>query len=281
MNVDAIARSGPGFGAIHKFKTPFCLLALVENRNGTQLTEKLRAYNERVESETGRKVVFRPFGESSVQPGITGQIKIGPSYEGIVHIEYLANKPTTDPEVEKVLAHELTHALLYYARGYLYVDAPEGVDTRLVQQSADVMDFIDDIVVDRIVQDEGFLPVTEHQLSSITNNTTTLALAKNPAQIEMPHPDDAVRSEINLVGQYIYAWALPRYLALDDRTTSILKNFQRIFPQFLAKEYTKAKHIKKLMSAHSIFNSRGREEVLMGALRLWKLDTTVLLIKLS
>ena len=241
----------------------------------TQVSDRLNDYILEVEDTVGRQVQIEPFSGATTEGPIIAALNVGPSYPNI-DIQYRPLRPLKDQSIEKAIAHELTHALQIYSLRYPIIDAPDDVSSEEVQKAADIMDFIDDIVIDTLIQKRGFPPTTPDHLKTFEHNCEVLEHAENSSSIDA-HEEDPIKVEIKFIGDYIYAWGLPRYAVLDELTLGIFKRFTRIFPQVLKHEFKKVRQIKKLMSTYDIFNKNGRTKVIKGSISLWPLDRRIIL----
>ena len=240
-------------------------------------SEQLASYIKEVRDATGREISIAPLAEASEDDEVKGVLELGPSLDAII-IRYTPPLDPSVPAIEKAIAHELTHAHLVYGLKYPIVNAEPETPDALVQKAAYVMDFVDDVLVDSLIQQRGFPATTPEHLAPFSNNADSLEIVKAGAhQFAPPYPDDHDRSEIKWVGDYIYAWGLPRYAKVDAEAQAVLARFARLFPQVLKAEFAKVRGIKKQFLATDIFTPKGRNRVVEGALSEWGLDKQVFL----
>jgi hypothetical protein len=239
----------------------------------------LAALIREVEAETGRPVDISPYLDASSSDDIAASLEIRPGVQ-TVEIRYRPARPFSDPSTEKSIAHELTHALMVYSRGYHIPCAPTEVPEYSVQTAAEVVDMIDDVIVDVTIHRRGFTIETPDHLEGVTNNVSVLEAATHRGQID-PYEDDPVRAEIRLVSSYLYAWAIPRYAQLAPPTVALFKRLTKRFPQVMKNEFVKAREIKKSFLANDVFTRDGRTKVVISALELWPIDERIYLSAIS
>jgi len=245
----------------------------------SSLSPLLSTYIREVKEITRRDVVISPYADATFQDEYKGSLEIGPTIS-FVDIRYRPFVRVSNPAFEKLIAHELTHALMVYKEGFHIVCASPDVSAYSVQTTAKVVDLVDDVIVDARIHKLGFFPFQPEYLRTYSLNLRIMEIAKSRDQID-PFEDDPVRSEIMFVSQYIYAWALQRYAQLNAESISLFTRFVKRFPQIMKSEYAKAKTIKKSFQANDIFSVNGRTQVVIDAMELWPIEDGIYLLALS
>lgn len=236
----------------------------------------LAKYISEVEEVTGLPASISPFADATAEDEFKAVLNLGPSIN-LIDIEYRPPLPLGHKTIEKLIAHEMTHALLIYGKKYPLVAAEKKVPTRLVQLAANVQNFIDDVIVDKMISERGFPTTTPELLHSYFSNCLLLELAESLGQVFDPYQDDPVGTEIRFVGDYIYAWALPRYVALEPQAQDIYGRFRRLFRGLMKVEFAKCERVCELILQNDIFSEPGRTNVVLGALDLWEWDDQIYL----
>jgi len=124
---------------------------MVSQEFKANLSEKLLNYIQKVEHETERQAHFEyvdDFGSPSVQFAF----RKDPEY---LWIAAKTGISFDDPRIERSMAHEITHGLLVYGLGFYALEAKEAASEEDYEH-LNLLSFIDDIVVNRIIQQSGF-----------------------------------------------------------------------------------------------------------------------------
>jgi hypothetical protein len=242
-------------------------------------SERLARYLAHVQERTARTVSIEPYEGAGPTDNPRASLELGPGIADI-EIRFRPIRPLSNPETEKQIAHELTHALMVYAQGYEIPCAPTEVPQFSVQTVAEIVDLVDDVIVDVTIHDLGFQIVTSDHLARYEEMALVLQTATSRSQID-PFEDDPIRVEIGLVSDYIYAWAVPRYADVGNQARALYARFTRRFPQIMKVEFAKARRIKKLMNANNIFTHEGRTQVVVGATDLWPVDQRIYLSSIA
>ena len=243
------------------------------------LSSSLNNYIIDGENETNRDVVISPYIDANLLDEYHGSLAIGPTISN-VEIRYRPFIEKSNPAFEKLIAHELTHALLVYKEGFHIACASPDVSEYSVQTATEVIDLVDDVIVDVRIHQLGFYPSQLDHLGSYIRNLEIFNIAQSRDQID-PFEDDPVRAEIKFVSDYIYAWALPRYVNLTTEQATVFEAFAKRFPQIMKKEFAKAKVIKKSFKVNDIFSVPGRTQVILDAMEMWPIEDGIYLSALS
>lgn len=85
----------------------------------------------------------------------------------------------SDPQVEQLVAHEIAHGFLIYARGYAITRKRENA-TEIDGQIADLLGtFISDIPVHKVVEQEGFEIFSPKYLDNVQAEIRTAQMGQN------------------------------------------------------------------------------------------------------
>lgn len=169
---------------------------------------------------------------------------------------------------------------MVYKEGFHIACASPDVSEYSVQTATEVIDLVDDVIVDVRIHQLGFYPSQLDHLGSYIRNLEIFNIAQSRDQID-PFEDDPVRAEIKFVSDYIYAWALPRYVNLATEQATVFEAFAKRFPQIMKKEFAKANVIKKSFKVNDIFSVPGRTQVILDAMEMWPIEDGIYLSALS
>ena len=198
-----------------EFGFPFCL------------PQKLSMYLETIEIETGRKIQFRFTGDVGL-PGMSAAFQESSS-NILVYLPEGIKKLT--PELEHSIAHEVTHGLLLYKLGYCRPVPKQhlyGIDAKNISL---VCTMIDDIIVNKKIDEAGFSPFSPVYLDMVKKETKA---ARNGIDCYRQFSGDPVFKPRFMVFRYITAWAFTKYFSLKPSEMGIigkfLKTFSKSFP---------------------------------------------------
>jgi len=177
---------------------------------------------------------------------------------------------------EYSIAHELTHGLLAYAMGYAQL-TPKRMVTAKEQKHLNLASvLLQDVVVNRILQTEGFAPFSPIYLGTVQQETK-IANARR-----IYHYPDFTNDEEGrdrwMVVRYIIAWGLVEYCELDQKPRDLLAAYLSAFENAYPKQFNMAEQIKSLIKANDIFDAQGYRKAMAGILDLWKLNHFIQMI---
>jgi len=240
-----------------------------------KLTSKLKAYKAKIESETLRKVIIEPVPKPYIA---NGEIFAFRPHHSNISVYYAQYAQITEAEFEYDFAHEMTHGYLLYclryhtARRKDYKTDFEGHSVGLISNT------IDDIVVHKILQEEGFGAFSPTiYLRTIREETESIP---SGAKIYNTVSQNALDRNRFMVLRYIIAWGHTRYCDLEPSSLIIIKKFINVFEKHLPEQHTMAKPIKQLLLDNDIFSVEGHLIILQGALSSWNLKDSVELVQL-
>ena len=229
------------------------------------LSDKLQAYIAKIEKETRRQVLIQAVQNVGLS-GMTARFSEHPTNILIEVVQAFQH----DEQIEQSIAHEVTHGLLAYAKGYCLIEYKHTL-TKLESDSIGILaTMIEDIVVNKIIQENGFLPFTSIYLETVKKETK--ALRKNQdyyQQFQNPFKDRF------MVFRYIMAWGFLKYYDLDESSRKIIARFENDFRLSRPKQYKDAYQIKEILLQHNIFTAEGYCQAISESLKLWELNNLV------
>jgi len=172
-----------------------------------QCSDKLARYLTRVERETGRTVELR-FVTDLELPGANNAFALHPS-----SIIILLRKGIDwgSPEHESSIAHKATHGYLIYKLGYSYLTTKSNSAENETVHIRLPVTMIDDIVVNSIVQREGFSPFARGYLDMVQKETEA------PVRVVIDHMTSIHTTFCLKIG----SWSFVIFLRGDLSTTVI------------------------------------------------------------
>lgn len=229
------------------------------------LTQKVSAYLETVQYETGRTIHFN-FTNDVGLSGMSAAFQ--ESFSNIlVHLPIGSKKLT--PELEHSIVHEVTHGLLLYKLGYCRPVAKQYIYPIDRKNISLVCTMIDDIIVNKKISDAGFYPFAPIYLHVVEEE---IKAAKDGRDYYREHSSDPVFKSRFMAFRYIHAWAFTQYFNLKSSELIIIKRFLKIFSKSFPTEHQMANDIIGLIMKNDIFTVEGHRKVVEGIYRLWRLE---------
>ncbi len=234
-----------------------------------QYSAELSKYLNKVEIETGRRVEFR-FAADLGLAGMTAAFKPDPS---CILILLKEGTDWGNPQHEHTIAHEATHGYLIYKLGYSYPRTKRKPAKNETKHVSLLFTMIDDIVVNRIIQKEGFPPLSPRYLSMLERETKAARKGSDRPYDEFSY--DPLFKDRFMVFRYILAWGFVNYCDLKPYARKIINKYLKAFEKSFAKQFTMADQIKKVILQHDIFSPHGHRKTIEAVARLWHLDDLV------
>lgn len=232
------------------------------------LPQKLSAYLETIEHETGRKIQFH-FTDDVGLSGMSAAFQESSS-NILVYLPTGIKKLT--PELEHSIAHEVTHGLLLYKLGYCRPVPKQNLYPINAQTIGIVCTMIDDIIVDKKISEAGFSLFPPIYLYVVKEETKA---ARDGRDYYRQYSDDPVFKSRFMVFRYIKAWAFTQFFNLESSKIIIINKFLKTFSKSFLTEYQMASNIKGLIIENDIFTVEGHRTVVEGVYRLWHLEDLV------
>lgn len=197
-------------------------------------SEKLNDYIARVEKDTGRRVVVIPVSAADI-PGIKIAFRPHPT-----DITVYVTPALKQSDYEHSFAHEVTHGVLMYQRGYCCV-RPKSGQTQAQRLSIEfILNSVEDIVVNKILQEEGFAPFADGYLNEVIKETR--ALRKGTDYYVSTFQDPLLRQRF-IVYRYILLWGFLQFYSLDQYVEQTLRRFANQFRDSKPREFQVAAEI--------------------------------------
>jgi hypothetical protein len=233
------------------------------------LSAKLRTYLLKIEDETGRKIMIIR-GHVGL-PGMPASFRQHPSD---IIIAIASSIDINNPNLEHTFAHEATHGFLIYKKGYykpVFKRTANSIESKIVSI---LFTMIDDIVVNKIISEEGFSSFASKYFSILKIETLAAQWGKDPYKAYASDP--LLRSRF-MAYRYISAWGFLTYLNPEPLNIQIIMDFLKSFEKTHPKETKMAKQIQSLILQHDIFTPEGHFTLMKKLLKLWELQDLVTL----
>lgn len=235
------------------------------------LSTKIQEYIAEIEAITSKKVVIEEV--SSV--GLQGMIARFIPGDEIINVQILLGKDGS--ELENSVAHEITHGYLDIAKGYCYPIPKRELTSNENQTASLIFTMIDDIVVNKIISDRGFLPYSPRYIPEVEKEIKSF---NKKIDHYSEFSDIGFRSKFKIF-RFVLAWGLSFYLELPENDKKILNLFLRKFKLNYPNEYFESRIIQNLIIENDIFTKQGHFIVVNQIIDLWDLRECVILINKS
>jgi len=227
-----------------------------------ELSEKLNAYIEKIEKETGRPVSIQIVQDVGLS-GMKAEFELDPEYILVKIVQNIETKI-----FEQSIAHEITHGFLTYKKKYCqldYVQEPNAIEKMSISI---IVSMIEDIIVNKIIQEENFQPYPCDYIDKIQIDTEQMRKIKG--RVPQLHPNP-VLNEIIMILRYIGAWGFLKYFNLDSFSRRAIYKFIKCFKKSYPKQYEVAGQIEEIILENNIFTSEGYYKAIKRCLELWNL----------
>ncbi len=234
-----------------------------------ELTERLRGYAKKVMKETGRQILI----DNTSDMGMSGMLAY--FLEHPTHILVCISPDMPMNLLEFALAHEFTHGLLAYGRGYCRLHSRGEPDEREKQGLWLLASMIEDIVVNHMMQAEGFEPYASVYVEELGRETASAAQGLN----YYGGLGASIQKEHFMVFRYIQAWGFLHSLRLGNLERIPLLRFEKAFREAHPRQTRLAGKIIKIILENDIFSAEGYGSALRQTVTLWHLEEVVEIVQ--
>jgi hypothetical protein len=230
----------------------------------TELSKKLQEYIQKVEEETGRPVLIERSGDLGLSGMSSGFV------EDPDNILVRISTELDGPKLEHSVAHEITHGLLRYKRGFPRVTPRRPLREKEAISVGILCSMLEDIAVNKITRDEGFSLFSHNYIEMVEKEESDVIKGRYFSSI-----DASDLREKLMVSRYMTSWAFVEYFDLDIRSKEVLERFLRSFESHYPEESQEAGLIKDIIRENDIFSPKGYHEIISRCLKLWGLYNLV------
>jgi len=175
--------------------------------------------------------------------------------------------------LEESLAHEAGHGLLTYGRGYTHLEINQEIDDEAVFSLSVIATMLDDVPVNRLIQDHGFRLHNESYARRVKREAKS-AKRKDMSFYRNVGPSDLTAKRFG-ISSYVGAWACLKYLTLSSTQRDALKKFRKNFKRAYPNLSREGLIICELFKVHDVFTPTGHENILKEVVSLWDLTDYV------
>lgn len=233
-----------------------------------EVSDKLSRYIAKIEANTKREVKAELV--YNVDPsGATAAFLPDSTHITICLARSLCDKPE---EAEHNIAHEATHGLLVYEKHYCAPMFFPFVFERFAERAKLIITTVEDIVVFKILSQEGFVPFSPVYLDEVRKETSVASKHTNYYQ---RYSHDPIYKNLYIIHRYIIAWGLSKYCDIDATTNAILNAFLLSIESAYPKHFAMIKRIKEIVEKNDIFTAEGCCKAIDAMLSIWNLSRFV------
>ena len=235
-----------------------------------ELSEKLKAYIEKIEKETGLSVLIQKVQDIGL-PGMDAGFKLDPKY---IRVEII-QKDIPKEQIEQSIAHETTHGFLAYKKKYCQLKFVRICD-KVEEMSVGILcTMIEDIVVNKTIHRNNFRPYAYSYIDTVQAETKSARKGKDCYQ---QFNKDPIFKDRFMIFRYIMAWSFLKYFNLDAYDRRIISKFVKRFQKSYPKKYEEARQVEEIILENNIFTSEGYYNIIKRCLELWNLADLVQLV---
>lgn len=227
-----------------------------------ELSEKIKAYIEKIEKETGRSVLIEIVQDVGLR-GMKAEFELDPEYIRVKIVQNIDMK-----KFEQSIAHEITHGFLAYKKKYCQLDYVQESNAIEGMSISIIVTMIEDIVVNKIIQEKNFQPYPYDYLDKIQNDIKNIR--KSKGSFPQLHQDPLLNGRIMIL-RYIGAWGFLKYFNLDSFSRRVIYKFIKCFKKSYSKQYEAAGQIEEIIIENNIFTPEGYYKAIKRCLELWNL----------
>jgi len=233
--------------------------------------EKLGNYLAKIQNETGREIVFQRVDVLGIS-GIPCSYQYHPSR---ILILVRRDVDFADPRTRQYIAHEATHGLLEHAKGHFRAVLKRDASEDEKRQAEILATIIEDIVVNRILQDEGFPPFSSVYLPMVRKETDSIRKGESLYNLYKQVSNDTLTIDRFIVFRYIMAWGFLKYLSLETHEREIIEEFLETFETKCLKEFEMATQVRTIILQNDILSAEGNNNAMKELVKLWGLEDLV------
>ena len=239
-------------------------------------SKRLKTYLNKVENETGRPIKILESQNLGVK-GISIGFRYHPHY--ILIIVNPAVKRSIN-DFERSVAHEATHGYILHKLGYCRpIFRPETSD-KLQQMVHLLFTMVEDLVVNKILQDNGFLPFGSEYIPMLQKEVEVAEKGEQSGEtfyhIFTP---DYQTEDILMTSRYIIAWGFLHYHSFEKEVQNSIQEFLQKFAHNYPHHYPRAAMVQEIIQKHNIFTAEGQCLAMNKIIGLWGLKNHVTIKK--
>ena len=236
-----------------------------------QLSTKLKNYLEKINEETGKEIKIL----ESPQLGIKGMWAGYRYHPDFIIIIIRSGIEKTNEAIERSIAHEATHGYILFKKKYCRAEFNQKISENEKKDIQLIFTMIDDIVVNKIISENGFDPYGKEYLDVVRKEIDSMIAG---VDIYRQFSKDLLFDDLLMISRYIVAWGFLEYFELNKEDFETLKKYLDVFKNTYPLQYDIAYKIDQIIIKNDIFSSEGHCKIMTKILKLLEFDDFVKII---
>ena len=232
-------------------------------------SHRLETYLNKVEKETGRPIKILESKNLGVR-GISIGFRYHPQYILII-LNPSIKRSISD--FERSMAHEATHGYILHGLGYCRPIISSETSDKFRQMIHLLFTMLEDLVVNRIIQDNGFLPFGSEYMPMLQKEVEVAEKGEQSGETfyHLFTPDQQTE-DILMISRYIIAWGFLNYHSFEKDVQNQIQEFLQKFQHNYPHHYPRAVKVQEIIQKHNIFTAKGQCQTMKEIIELWGLE---------
>ena len=235
---------------------------------------KLRNYLKKIEKETGKEVKILESPHLGLK-GMWAGFKYHPNFIIVIIRSGIEKSNET---LERSIAHEATHGYILFKKKYCRAEFNESTTENEKKDVQMLFTMIDDIAVNKIIQENGFTPFGEEYLTVVQKEIDSMLAG---VDFYRQFSDDLLFDDLLMITRYIVAWGFLEYYGISEDAFEILKKYIDVFKDTYPLQHDIASQIKEIIQNNDIFSSKGHCNAMINILKHLKFNDIVKIVNES
>jgi hypothetical protein len=177
--------------------------------------------------------------------------------------------------IDHSVCHEAVHGLLEHKQGYYYPHVIESLTIEERNLCSLVMTMINDIVVNKILADNGFSPFSTAYIRQVRREIKAIN-DNNDIYKEHLKIGTTFYNKFKIF-RYIMAWGFLKFYKLNEEEGEIISRYIKHFKRYLHEYVDEVTEITRLIEKNDIFTAEGNRFVIEELIRKWGLSKKICL----
>jgi hypothetical protein len=230
--------------------------------------EKLLRYLDEVEKVTGRKIEIEVIKDPNVL--LTGAYFI-PHYK-YIYIKIYNDIIENIQQEYQGIAHEVTHGYMIYKLGFYYPIPSVDLIKSIIDSVETLSTMINDMVDNKILQDEGFLPYSNIYFITMQEEIYCMS---HEMDYYRQFNNDLLNKRRFMIHRYVTAWGFKQYFQISDEQKEFIEKFLNDFKIGYPDIHDEAEQIIQIILGNNIFTPLGNKKIMETILKMWNLDLLI------
>ncbi len=243
-----------------------------------KFSQKLTEYLNKIELITGREIKFFESPDLGIN-GITAAYNYHSNY---IQITLNMENPRSTDDRERSVAHEATHGYLMHKLKFCRPIFHENVDDNYKRDVHLLFTMLEDIVVNKIIQYNGFHPFGHEYLPMVTEEIKIAHKGEEEGEkFYKRFTDNPHLEALLMISRYIIAWGFLKYYHLEPHEEKLILEFTQTFQKYYPDYYKFCVKIEEIIEENNIFIANDECRAIQLILHLFKLDAGIELTQIN